>query len=112
MINEKLVSKSKVKFSSNKNRKLFKKLLINKDQLDVNVVSRYNYYLVSSSLNQNDSKDNLKFEEHSNLLKHNAFESSLFVRFNFYEIIINKLIELNSFNNISSPNTSIRSLMY
>ncbi len=112
MINEKSISKSKAKFNSSKNRKLFKKLLINKDQLDVNVVFRYDYYLINSSLNQNDFKDDLKFEEHFDSLKHNTFEFSLFVRFNFYEIIIDKLIKSNSFNNINSSNTSIRPLIY
>ncbi len=47
---------------------------------------------MDSLLDQNNSKDDLELEEHSNSLKHNAFEFSLFVRFNFYEIIIDKLI--------------------
>ncbi len=112
MINEKLVSKNKVKFSFSKNRKLFKKLLINKDQLDVDIVSRHDYYCMSSSLDQNDLKNDLELEEHFDSLKYNAFQLSLFVRFNSYEIIIDKLTKSNSFNNMSSSNTSIRSLMY
>ncbi len=112
MINEKLASKSKAKFNSSKDRKLFKKLLINKDQLDVDVVFRHDYYFVSSSLDQNDLKDDLELEEHFDSLKHNAFEFSLFVRFNLYEIIIDKLTRLNSFNDMSSSNTLIRFLMY
>ncbi len=79
IINEKLVSKSKAKSSFNKNRKLFKKSSINKDQSNVNIVSRHDYYLVSSSLNQNDFEDDLELKEHFDLLKHNAFEFLLFV---------------------------------